>query len=214
MGNQKQVSGILGAGKLGTVVAQLAIKAGYKVYIAGSGAAEKIKLSVEIITPGAIAVTAEEAIRHSDIVILALPLSKYKNLPVVALQNKLVIDAMNYWWEVDGKMPDLEQWPSSSEMIQAFLPKSRVVKAISHIGYHNLLDDARPTGAPDRKAMAIAGDYPDDIQVVATLVADLGFDPVLIGKLAEGKKLEPGRSLFGASVDAAALRKLAKLDDK
>lgn len=210
MSNQKPVIGILGAGKLGTVVAQLALKAGYTVYIAGSGAVEKIKLSVEVITPGAIAVTAEEAIKNSDIVILALPLSKYRNLPVDALQHKLVIDATNYWWEVDGKMPDLEQWASSSEMVQAFLPTSRVVKAISHIGYHNLLDDARPAGTPDRKAMAIAGNDLHDTQRVATLVADLGFDPVLIGTLAEGRKLEPGSPLFGASVDAATLRKLAK----
>lgn len=210
MSNQKPVLGILGAGKLGTVVAQLALKAGYTVYIAGSGAVEKIKLSVEVITPGAIPVTAEEAIKNSDIVVLALPLSKYKNLPVAALQNKLVIDSTNYWWEVDGKMPDLEKWPSSSEMVQAFLPTSRVVKAISHIGYHNLLDDARPAGAPDRKAMAIAGNDPHDTQRVASLVSDLGFDPVLIGKLSEGKKLEPGNPLFGASVDAATLRNLAK----
>lgn len=214
MSNQKPVLGILGAGKLGTVVAQLALKAGYTVYIAGSGAVDKIKLSVEVITPGAIAVTAEEAIKHSDIIILALPLSKYKNLPVAALQHKLVIDATNYWWEVDGSMTDLAQWPSSSEMIQAFLPNSHVIKALSHIGYHNLLDDARPAGAADRKAMAIAGNDPHDTQLVATLVANLGFDPVLIGKLAEGKKLEPGSSLFGASVDAPTLRNLAKLNNK
>lgn len=214
MSNQKPVLGILGAGKLGTVVAQLALKAGYTVYIAGSGAVEKIKLSVEVITPGAIAVTAEEAIKNSDMVILALPLSKYKTLSVAALHHKLVIDATNYWWEVDGEMPDLKQWSSSSEMVQAFLPTSRVVKAISHIGYHNLLDDARPAGAPDRKAMAIAGNDLHDTHLVATVVSDLGFDPVLIGRLAEGKKLEPGSPLFGASVDAAALRKLAKLDTK
>lgn len=212
MSKQKPVLGILGAGKLGTVVAQLALKAGYTVYIAGSGAVEKIKLTIEVITPGALASTAEEAIKSSDIVILALPLSKYKNLPVEALQTKLVIDATNYWWEVDGKMPDLEKYSSSSEMIQAFLPTSRVVKALSHIGYHNLLDDARPSGAADRKAMAIAGDNPRDTEQVADLIADLGFDPVIIGHLADGKKLEPGNPLFGASVDAQTIRKLAGIE--
>jgi len=209
--NKKPVLGILGAGKLGTVVTQLALKAGYTVYIAGSGAVEKIKLTIEVITPGAIAVTAEEAITASDIVILALPLSKYKNLPVSALENKLVIDGTNYWWEVDGTMPDLEKYSSSSEMIQAFLPTSRVVKALSHIGYHNLLDDARPSGADDRKAMAIAGNNPHDTEQVADLIADLGFDPVIIGHLATGKKLEPGNPLFGASVNAAEIRKLANI---
>ncbi len=210
MTNTKPVLGILGAGKLGTTLAQLALKVPYKVFIAGSGTAEKIKLSVEILTPGAVAVTTADAISRSDVVILALHLSKYRNLPVDALQGKLVIDAMNYWWEVDGKMPELAAAASSSEMVQQYLPESRVVKAFSHIGYHNLLDDARPLGAKDRKAMAIAGDGVSDTQVVAGVVADLGFDPVFIGKLAEGKQLEPGNPLFGASVNALEMRKLAK----
>src|SRR5438105_2482097 len=130
MNNRKPVLGILGAGKLGIALAQLALKVSYTVYIASSGTAEKIKISVEILTPGALAVTAVEAIRRSDIVILALPLSKLKNLPVDELQGKLVIDTMNYWWEVDGTISELESSPSSSEMVQRLLSKSRVVKAL------------------------------------------------------------------------------------
>ena len=214
MSDPKPILGILGAGKLGTVLAQLALKAGYTVYIAGSGTVEKIKLSTEVITPGAVAVTADEAITRSDVVILALPLSKYKNLPVDLLQGKLVIDAMNYWWEVDGAMPEIDTSPSSSEMVQAFLPNSRVVKALSHIGYHDLFDDTRVPGASDRKAIAIAVDHLQDTKLVANIVDDLGFDPVLIGNLSEGKKLEPGNPLFGASVDAITIRKFAKLDNK
>lgn len=214
MNNTKPVLGILGAGKLGTVLAQLALKVSYPVYIAGSGTAEKIKMSVEVLTPGAKAVTAVEAIRRSDIVILAFPLSKLKNLPKVELQGKLVIDAMNYWWEVDNTISELESSPSSSEMVQSFLSESRVVKALSHIGYHHLHDDARQIGDMDRKAMAIAGDHVSDVRIVAGIVSDLGFDPVLIGKLYDGKKLEPGNPLFGASVNEVKLRKLAGLDNK
>jgi 8-hydroxy-5-deazaflavin:NADPH oxidoreductase len=211
MNNAKPVLGILGAGKLGTVLAQLALKKSYTVYIAGSGAADKIKLIVDTITPGAKAVNAVEAIRRSDIVILALPLSKLKNLPVDELAGKLVIDAMNYWWEVDGTIAELASAPSSSEMVQRYLSKSRIVKAFSHIGYHHLLDDSRPEGAKDRKAMAIAGDDDADVQQVARIVSDLGFDPVIIGKLSKGKKLEPGTPLFGASVNEVTLKEHAGL---
>ncbi len=210
MNKSKPVLGILGAGKLGTVVAQLAHKSGYKVYIAGSGSSDKIRLSVEVLTPGAIPVTADEAIRQSEIVILALPLSKYKNLPVELLRNKLVIDAMNYWWEVDGTMLDLDSAASSSEMVQNYLSGSRIVKAFSHIGYHDLLDHARDVRASDRKAMAIAGDRNQDVEHVAEIVDGLGFDPVIIGKLHDGKKLEPGNPLFGTSVNATTLRELVK----
>lgn len=199
--------GIIGAGKLGVTLAQLALKAGYEVYISGSGPASRIELSTKVITPGATAVTAEEAARHGDIVILALPLSKYKNLPIAALKGKLVIDAMNYWWEIDGEDESLSNpKTSTSELVQSWLSESRVVKALSHMGYHHLHDEARPASKPGRKAIAIAGNRVDDTITVAELVDNLGFDPLVIGNLAAGKVLEPGHPAFGANVDAATLK--------
>jgi len=198
---------ILGAGKLGIVLAQLALRAGYKVYIAGSGTADKIRLSTAVLAPGSIATTSPDAIQHADVVILALPLGKYKSLPKALLANKLVIDAMNYWWEVDGKRADFEDpQTSTSELVQQFLGESRVVKALSHMGYHHLLDEAKPADEPGRKAIAIAGDDDGANRVVAMLVDDLGFDPLPIGPLHEGKKLEPGHEAFGANVDAETLK--------
>lgn len=202
--------GIVGAGKLGTTLARLAGNAGLHVYIAGSGSPEKIALSVKHITPGAVAVDADTAIKKADIVILALPLGKYRTLPVDALKDKLVIDGMNYWWEVDGTDESLAHPPhSSSEMVQDFLHGAHVVKALSHMGYHHLFDETKPAGAPGRKAIAIAGDAAADNKIVAELVDTLGFDPVIIGSLARGKILEPGHELFGANVDKSTLLTIA-----
>jgi predicted dinucleotide-binding enzyme len=184
------VISILGAGRLGKTLARLAAAAGYQVVVAG-------------------AADAERAAEQGDIVILAIPLGKYRTIPADALAGKLVIDATNYWWEVDGFADEFtDPIRTSSELLQTHLPASRLVKAFNHMGYRDLEDEARPSGAPGRKAIGIAGDNGDDLEVVAGIVDDLGFDPVMVGTLADGVTLEPGTEPFGADVDADELRAL------
>ena len=192
----KPVIGILGAGKLGTALARLAIEAGYKVLISGSKDAERIALTVEILVPGATPLTSQEVVLQADIILLALPLSKFPSIPNI--EDKIIIDAMNYWMEVDG----VERIPanlkdSSSEIIARHFPKGYVVKAFNHMGYHDLEYEAHQ---PNTKVIAYATDFEDKGLVVATLIKDMGFEPLYIGTLKQGIKLEPGSELFGANL--------------
>lgn len=206
-----QTVGIIGAGKLGITLAQLAVRAGYRVLISGSGDPGKIRLAVDVLAPGAVSARSQEVAESADIIILALPLGKFHQLPPQYFADKLVIDAMNYWWEVDGPRSNiLPDDQSSSEYVQTLLPTARVIKALSHMGYHDLYDEARDKDQPGRKAIALAGDNTADIAAASELIDSLGFDPLPIGPLAAGHKLEPGGPAFGVDENIQALRQLLR----
>lgn len=180
---QIQSLGILGAGRIGKAIAALARDAGLDVSVAGSAG-------------------PFEDIYAADAVVLAIPLSRLSTVPVEQLAGALVIDAMNYWWELDGRLPEFEDpLTSSSEQVQNYLSHARVVKTFNHVSGYALEELARPGGDPDRLALAIAGDAQADVDAVAHLVDRLGFDPLPAGPLAEGVRFEPHTELFGADAD-------------
>ena len=152
--SQPRTIGILGAGRVGTAVARQALVAGYEVKIATAKPAEEIAMIVDIITPGAHAVSAAEA-SQADLVVAAVPMHKFRPLDASALAGRTVVDTMNYWAPTDGEIFEFEgDHRSTSEVVQDFLAGSTVVKALNHIGYKDLEGLARPAGDPDRRALA------------------------------------------------------------
>ncbi len=195
---------VLGAGHSGPVIARVALDAGYPVSIAASGDPADIELIARVLVPGAEANWAADAIAAAGIVVLAIPLHKFSALDPSLLAGKLVVDVMNYWPAVDGVVPMFENSRiGSSEIVQSRLATSTVVKTLNHIGYHELDDDRRPAGAPDRRALGVAGADPRAVEVIAEFVDRIGYDAVRLNSLRAGRLLEPGGPVFGASLRRA-----------
>jgi 8-hydroxy-5-deazaflavin:NADPH oxidoreductase len=201
--------GIVGAGRVGTTIARAAIEAGYDVAISGSGTADRIALIVEVLAPGARPLSTDEVVRHADLIVLAVPMHRFRELPRDLFAGKILIDAMNYWEEIDGVDPELASAPAgTSVVVQQRFPSARVVKSLNHITYYKFDEGRRAHGAPGRIAMAAAGDDRAAVAAVMQLIDRLGFDAVDAGPLEAGLALEPNGPVFGVSYSANELSAL------
>lgn len=200
--------GIIGAGFVGRAVGKLAVAKGHEVMLSNSrGPQSLFSLPYAI---GCQIGTVEEAVDFADIVIVAIPLSAYRSVPVTALAGKIVIDTNNYYPERDGQIAELdEQLTTTSELLAQHLPGSHVVKALNSIKMINLETASLPADSLNRQAIPIAGDHQPAKAVVTTLLDDLGFDVVDVGPLSQGWRFERDRPVYCVALNkenlAAAL---------
>ena len=191
--------GVIGSGRLGTAIARQSSKAGYEVRIANSRGPESLTLILSVLLPDVIAGTVEEVIADSDVIALAIPLNQYKTLQPELFEGKIVIDAMNYWPPTEGAIEEfMNEDMTSSEYIQQYLPGAKVVKTLNHIAYNELEEHNLVAGDPKRRAMALVGNDKEAKIIVAELINAIGFDPVDLGELKNGKKFQPDTPLFNA----------------
>ncbi|WP_461225601.1 NADPH-dependent F420 reductase [Lacticaseibacillus suihuaensis] len=202
----RPVIGILGAGKLGTTLARLTVHAGYKTLIASRKPVAALQWIIDTLAPGADTVSASDLTQAADIVILAIPLSQIPALDPLALAGKIVLDAANYWADVDGSTNTYSSLTEgSSEVTQRLLAQSLVAKAFNHMGYHDLeIEVTRHAAEPS--AMAFATDHDQIRPAVSELIATLGFAPLDLGPLRFGLLLEPGSPLFGLAEPVPAFQ--------
>jgi len=179
--------GLIGSGHIGSTLARLAVDAGYEVVLSNSRGPETLVDLVAELGDPASAGTAEEAAAKGDLVVVTIPLAAYREVPVEPLRGKVVIDTNNYYPQRDGHITELDDESTTvSELLQAHLPESKVVKAFNNINFLMLRELARPAGDPARSVLAIAGDDAEAKAAVAGLVDDLGYDAYDVGPLSEG----------------------------
>lgn len=198
--------GFIGSGRIGSTVARLAVAAGHDVVLSNSRGPETLADLVAELGPRARAATPDEAARVADVVVVTVPFRARGDLPHGALAGRVVVDTMNYYPQRDGQVAELDDGSTTtSEVLQALAPDAKVVKAFNNIFFQHLASLARPSGAPDRSALAIAGDDPAAKATVRRVLDEIGYDTVDLGPLAEGWRTQPGTPAYGSmyAVDPA-----------
>jgi predicted dinucleotide-binding enzyme len=190
--------GIIGSGYIGSTIARLAIDAGHQVMLSNSRGPETLLDIVAELGPQASAATSAEAATAGDIVVLAVPLYAFSDLPVAALAGKTVIDTSNYGPERDGHIAALDGTSlTSSELLQQFIPGAVVVKAFNNISFTHLRSLARPAGAASRSYLPIAGDSAPAKAAVTEFIDSIGYSVVDAGPLAGSWRQATGTPAWG-----------------
>ncbi len=199
--------GFIGSGNIGSQLARLAVARGYAVIMSNSRGPETLQDLVAELGDGARAGTVEDAATGGDVVVVTIPLKDLASVPVEPLAGKLVIDTCNYYPQRDGRIADLDdESTTTSELVQRHLPGSSVVKVFNNILASELTTDGTPAGAPERRALPIAGDDSDAKQAVVELLDEFGFDAVDAGPLSEGWRFQRDTPGYGTVHDADGMR--------
>lgn len=199
--------GLIGAGHIGSQVARLALAHGYGVVLSNSRGPETLAALVAELGPGARAATPVEAANAGDLVVVTVPLKNYRDVPVEPLAGKIVIDTNNYYPQRDGHIAALDnESTTTAELLQAYLPTSKVVKAFNHIYAAELTTHGQPRGSKNRRALVIAGDDLAAKTTVTELLDQFGFDTVDAGPLKEGWRIQRDTPGYGPRRTAEALR--------
>lgn len=195
--------GIIGAGNIGSTVAKLAIDGGHEVVIANSRGPETLADLIEQLGPRARAATATEAAEAAELAVVTVPLKALGDLPAKQLAGKVVMDTLNYYPERDGQVAALdEETTTTSEMVQAHLAESHVVKTFNNIYFAHLATMARPDGDPERATLIIAGDEMPAKRTVAEFLDSIGYDTFDGGTLEESWRFQRDTAAYvGTYVD-------------
>ena len=210
-GNLPSRIGIIGAGNIGSTIGGLWIKSGHPVMFS-SRHPDELKDMVAKLGSLAQAGTVEQAIAFGDALFIAVP---YGAIPQIgkdystAMKGKVMLDACNAVSARDGAVADEVEQNGIGVTTQKYFPDARVVRAFNTMSYMTF---AREANRPDPKlAIPIASDDAQALQVAASFVRDAGFDPVVVGKLADARRFQRGQPGYGQSVSAAELKQKLSL---
>lgn len=191
----KATVAVIGAtGKMGRGLSHNLARAGYRVLLVGHAVDKLEKLQGEIVlsTPGAnteVVNCVTESSWEADIIVPAVTYCHQKEVAEKmrdVVPGKIIIDLTNPLnSSLDGLLTQKDI--SAAEEMQQLLPHSHVVKAFNTVFAADFYTDKIALQIPD---CFVAGDDNESVAIVAQLVRDVGFNPVIAGKLVASRTLE------------------------
>lgn len=197
--------GMIGAGREGSALGTLFVKAGHPVMFS-SRRPETLKDLVAGLGPLAQAGTVEQAVAFGDVVALVVPYPAIEEIGkahAAALATKvLILDVSNPIPRRDGEdyVKKVNDQGGAGVMTARLVPGAHIVRAFNAIGSTQLAGLAHRAGDP--VGVPIAGEDAKAIATAESLIRELGFEPVLVGGLPMGKHLVPGTPLAGVHTPA------------
>ncbi len=184
--------GIIGSGIVGQKLAADLAQHGHSVTI---GTREPAKLAEFKLTAPDVQIGSNaDAATHGEIVLLATNWGGTHNALELAgishLAGKIVVDITNPLDFSSGKPALALGWNTSAgEQVQAWLPQSKVVKALNIVTADAMMNpQSYIGGSPD---MFIAGNDADAKQAIAAWLEGVGWGIVDLGDIAQSRLLEP-----------------------
>ena len=198
--------GIIGTGKIGSSLAQHWVEAGHDVFVS-SRHPEELRDLVAQLGPHAHVGTPREAAAFGSVVIVSIP---YAAMPQIGadlskeLAGKVILDTSNPVERRDGAMALEAQKKGAGVATAEFLHSKLVVRAFNCIPAATLANEGNHQ--PERFAIPIGGDDKKALATAARLVRETGFDPVLVGSLAETRQFDLGQPLATGSLTAKEMQ--------
>ena len=199
--------GVIGTGRIGGALATHWTKAGHEVLMS-SRHPEELRALASSLGARAHVGTPKEAAAFGEVVLVSVP---YSAMPEIGrdnaaqLKGKVVLDTSNPVESRDGAMALAAQKKGAGVATAEFLAGARVVRAFNCIPAASLANNANRK--PERIAIPIGGDDRQALDVAERLVRDAGFDPVVVGTLAQTRQFDLGGLLASRQFTSAEMRK-------
>ena len=179
---------IIGSGLIGSAIARQFSRAGLDILMANRRGADSLDDLARELGPHIKPVPLAKVLA-ADMVFLALPYDAIGEATgsVKDWQGRIVIDATNAIDFPAFTPRDLGGRPSS-DVVAGTLKGARVVKAFNTLPAAILATD--PAEAAGRRVLFVSGNDDAANAQVAGLIQKLGFAPIMLGKVAEGGRLQ------------------------